>query len=174
MIVHVDTSALIDALTGPRRSLRQAHRNRPGRSSAGDFQPRVFRMETRSPYADPNSPPRKAFCRPSQSSRSRLQRRRWPRISIGGCHGSRGREIDLAIAACAHESRCGAVDAQSRRLRRRARTETEVIGQGRPANEIGSVSFPARPADSYSRRSTTDRHRFGRTHCGAECASWPI
>ena len=100
MTIHVDTSALIDALTGPRRSLdtlirltADGHRLQisaivlyewlRGPRSAGELavQEELFPSEGAVPFG-PNE----------AAAAARLYR---------GMPRSRGREIDLAVAACA-------------------------------------------------------------------------
>ena len=100
MIVHVDTSALVDAFTGPRRSLDdliglvdQGHRlmvstlvlyewlRGPRTREELTAQQELFPSESAAPFG------------PEEAAvAARL---------YGRLRGTRGREIDLAIAACA-------------------------------------------------------------------------
>lgn len=103
MIVHVDTSALVDALTGPRRSLdvlvdltEQGHRLMlstivlyewlRGPRTRGELaaQEELFPAERAAPFG---------------SAEAALAARLYKQVSR-----ARGREIDLAIAACAMAS----------------------------------------------------------------------
>jgi predicted nucleic acid-binding protein len=100
MIVHVDTSALVDALTGPRRSLdalvtltRQGHRTMlstivlyewlrgPRTENEIAAQEDLFPSEAAVPFGV------------AEAARASRLYRQVPR--------ARGREIDLAVAACA-------------------------------------------------------------------------
>ena len=100
MIVHVDTSALIDALTGPRRSLRQLtaivqEGHRLAISSLVYFEwkrgPRT-RSELAAQEGILPTESVVAFEAAAAALAADLHRR---------LSRSRGREIDLAIAACA-------------------------------------------------------------------------
>lgn len=100
MIVHLDTSALIDALTGPRRALRQLTAivedgHRIALSSLVLFEwlrgPRV-RAEL---AAQESLLPRDATV-PFSSAEADLAASLYTKLAR-----PRGREIDLAIAACA-------------------------------------------------------------------------
>jgi predicted nucleic acid-binding protein len=106
MIVHVDTSALVDALTGPRRSLdvlvdltEQGHRLTlstivlyewlRGPRTRGELaaQEELFPAEGAAPFG------------PTEAA---LAARLYKQVSR-----ARGREIDLAIAACALANSAG-------------------------------------------------------------------
>jgi predicted nucleic acid-binding protein len=100
MIVHIDTSALVDALTGPRRSLDrlvaltdEGHRlmisavvlyewlRGPRTRSELGWQEELFPSEAAAPFG------------PAEAALASRLYRTVPR--------ARGREIDLAVAACA-------------------------------------------------------------------------
>jgi predicted nucleic acid-binding protein len=100
MIVHVDTSALVDALSGPRRSLDRlieltAHGERLMLSTIVLYEwLRGPRTRAELTIQEELFPPESAA--PFGSAEAALAARLYGRVSK-----PRGREIDLAIAACA-------------------------------------------------------------------------
>jgi len=103
MLVHVDTSVLVDAFSGPRRSLPRL-RAATAKGHIVTFSSIVLYEWLRGPRTDSEKEAVDAFVTPE--TMSVFGRREATRAAdlYGRVKGARQRQADLAIAACAIEA----------------------------------------------------------------------
>jgi predicted nucleic acid-binding protein len=103
MLVHVDTSVLVDAFTGPRRSLARL-RAATAKGHVVSFSAIVLYEWLRGPRTDSEKEAVEAFVAPDLVSV--FGRREAARAAdlYGRVNAARKRQADLAIAACAIEA----------------------------------------------------------------------